>query len=110
MNEKGTVKSYLSLKGFGFILGENGKDIFFHIKHASKKNGRIPKTGDAVVFKKTSNEKGFNAEPWAFEDEVEQKKSLPQEIVVDFGIPHSDKWEKKSRRHGKSRDRYNKDD
>jgi cold shock CspA family protein len=112
MNEKGTVKAYL--QGFGFIKGENGKDVFFHIKHFSgKKTGRVPKEGDILVFNKTSAPKGFIAEPWAFADELTdgvEKKSLHQEIGVDFGIPHPDKKEKKSRHHGKRRDRYDNND
>ncbi len=44
---KGTIKFYADQKGYGFILGEDGKDIFVH---ATGLNGFIPKEGQAVTY------------------------------------------------------------
>ena len=35
---KGTVKWFDAEKGFGFITGENGKDVFAHFSQIKKKD------------------------------------------------------------------------
>lgn len=52
---KGTVKFFNAGKGFGFILPENGKDLFFHI---SEVQGDEPKDGDQVEFEVGEGKKG----------------------------------------------------
>lgn len=44
---KGTIKFYNDSKGYGFILGEDGKDTFVH---ATGLNGLVPKEGQEVTF------------------------------------------------------------
>jgi len=44
----GQCKSFNAEKGFGFIIGEDGKDLFFHVKGMS--DGSTPQAGDALTF------------------------------------------------------------
>lgn len=54
---KGTVKFYNDAKGFGFIKGENGEEIFVHatgLKEDIREN-------DEVVYEVQEGKKGLNA-------------------------------------------------
>jgi CspA family cold shock protein len=54
---KGTVKFFNDAKGFGFIKGEDGQDIFVHASgliHEIREN-------DEVTYDTEKSEKGFNA-------------------------------------------------
>jgi cold shock protein len=43
----GKIKFFNESKGFGFITGDDGKEVFVHIK--SVKGGVIPAAGDVVT-------------------------------------------------------------
>jgi cold shock protein len=54
---KGTVKFYNDAKGFGFIKGEDGQEIFVHatgLKEDIREN-------DEVVYDVENGKKGLNA-------------------------------------------------
>lgn len=55
--EKGTVKFFNETKGFGFIKGENGQEIFVH---ASGLNEDI-RENDEVKYETEQGKKGLNA-------------------------------------------------
>jgi len=56
---KGTVKWFNDRKGFGFIEGEDEKDIFVH--RNSLDEGTFLKDGDEVEYKVESSERGPQA-------------------------------------------------
>ena len=56
---KGTVKWFNDRKGFGFIEGEDKKDIFVH--RSSIAEGTYLSEGDQVEYEVESSEKGPNA-------------------------------------------------
>ena len=56
---KGTVKWFNDRKGFGFIEGEDEKDIFVHKN--SLTDGTYIAEGDQVEYEIESSEKGPNA-------------------------------------------------
>jgi cold shock protein len=56
---KGTVKWYNSRKGYGFIEGEDGKDVFVH--RTSLPEGIFLDEGDKVEYEIEEGEKGPNA-------------------------------------------------
>lgn len=56
---KGTIKNFIESRGFGFILGEDGNEYFFHISNV--KNESNPLRGDNVEFIPKETEKGINA-------------------------------------------------
>jgi CspA family cold shock protein len=56
---KGTVKWFNDRKGFGFIQGEDEKDIFVHRNSIAE--GTYITEGDRVEFEVESSEKGPHA-------------------------------------------------
>ncbi|MBL4576469.1 MAG: cold-shock protein [Opitutaceae bacterium] len=51
----GTVKFFNASKGFGFIIPDEGSDLFFHI---SEVQGQEPQDGDKVEFEIGESKKG----------------------------------------------------
>jgi CspA family cold shock protein len=48
MSNTGEIKSFNPDKGFGFIIGPDGDDVFCHIKACT--DGAVPQKGDTVSF------------------------------------------------------------
>ncbi len=59
---KGTVKWYDKKRGYGFILGENGADVFVHYTCFSDPAIRSLDEGQAVLFDIVQGEKGPRAD------------------------------------------------
>jgi len=57
---EGTVKFFNSMKNFGFITGEDGKDYFVH--SSGLKEGTRLRDGDKVSFDAVKGDKGMKAE------------------------------------------------
>lgn len=57
---KGTVKWYNSRKGYGFITGEDGKDVFVH-RSAIPDGIDFFHDGDQVEYEVEKTERGHNA-------------------------------------------------
>lgn len=55
---KGTVKCFDSRKGFGFIAGEKGQDVFVHYSEIVGEGYRNLEEGRTVVYTIGENEKG----------------------------------------------------
>ncbi len=56
---KGTVQWYNARKGYGFIQGEDGKDVFVH--QTAIPMGVFLNEGDEVEFEKESSDRGPRA-------------------------------------------------
>jgi CspA family cold shock protein len=56
---KGTIKWYNSRKGYGFIEGEDGKDVFVH--RTALPEGIFLDEGDKVEYEIEEGDKGPNA-------------------------------------------------
>jgi len=56
---KGTVKFFDSMKGFGFISAEDGKEYFVH--QTGLKEGVIINENDAVTFDVEESDRGLKA-------------------------------------------------
>ncbi|PNX47316.1 MAG: cold-shock protein [Thermoplasmata archaeon M9B1D] len=52
---KGTIKWFNQRKGYGFILGEDGKDIFVHRRDVPE--GTLLNEGDSVEYNIDTTEK-----------------------------------------------------
>jgi cold shock protein len=58
----GTVKWFNAEKGYGFITGENGTDVFAHFSQIQKDGFKTLEEGENVTFEVTSGAKGPQAE------------------------------------------------
>lgn len=58
---KGKVKWFNTEKGFGFISGEEGKDIFVHYSHIRQDGYKSLDEGQEVEFDVIESEKGLQA-------------------------------------------------
>jgi CspA family cold shock protein len=58
---KGTVKWFDETKGYGFITGEDGKDIFVHYSSIQGSGFKSLTEGDAVSYEVEQGDKGPKA-------------------------------------------------
>jgi CspA family cold shock protein len=58
---KGTVKWFDETKGYGFITGEDGKDIFVHYSSIQGGGFKSLAEGDAVTYEVEKGDKGPKA-------------------------------------------------
>ncbi|WP_068267952.1 cold-shock protein [Caviibacter abscessus] len=58
---KGTVKWFNEKKGFGFILGEDGKDYFLHFSNIEKQGFKTVLEGERVSFEVENSDRGPQA-------------------------------------------------
>jgi len=58
----GQVKWFDSKKGFGFIIGPEGQDVFVHFSSILGDGFRSLKDGEAVEYELLRGDKGMSAE------------------------------------------------
>lgn len=58
---KGTVKWFNQKKGYGFILSEEGKEIFVHFSSIQGEGFKTLREGEEVQFEITQGDKGEQA-------------------------------------------------
>jgi CspA family cold shock protein len=58
---KGKVKWFNATKGFGFITGEDGQDIFVHYSQILKEGYKSLEEGQEVTYEITQGAKGPQA-------------------------------------------------
>jgi CspA family cold shock protein len=58
---RGQVKWFDAKKGFGFILGPDGKDIFVHYTHVAGEGYRTLSDGEIVEYDPVPTDKGLQA-------------------------------------------------
>ena len=57
----GKVKWFDPKKGYGFIIGEEGQDVFVHYTCIAGNGFRALKDGELVDYELAKSEKGFQA-------------------------------------------------
>ena len=58
---EGKVKWFNAAKGYGFIDGENGSDVFVHYSVIQKDGYRTLSEGERVAYEVTQGPKGLQA-------------------------------------------------
>ncbi len=58
---EGVVKWFDPRKGFGFVVGPQGQDIFVHFSVIQGDGFRVLKDGSSVVYDATKSDKGWKA-------------------------------------------------
>lgn len=58
----GIVKWFNAEKGFGFITGQDGKDVFAHFSQIQKDGFKALEEGQEVEFNVVEGQKGLQAE------------------------------------------------
>ena len=58
---KGTVKWFNAEKGYGFITGEDGKDVFVHFSAIQAEGFKSLDAGQAVTFDLQQGNRGLQA-------------------------------------------------
>lgn len=61
MRETGTVKWFNATKGYGFIVRENGEDVFVHYSAIQSDGYKTLSEGQRVEFTVTQGPKGLAA-------------------------------------------------
>ena len=56
---KGTVKWFNPHKGFGFVVNQDGLDVFVHYSNLDIEGFRSLKTGQVVEYTECNSEKGL---------------------------------------------------
>lgn len=62
MTQTGTVKWFKGDKGFGFITGEDGKDVFAHFSQIVGEGFKTLNEGERVSYTVVETDKGPQAE------------------------------------------------
>jgi len=70
-NTEGVVKWFDPKKGFGFIVGPDGQDIFAHYSKIDGDGFRVLRDGSTVEYDAVKGEKGWNATRIVRKDDVE---------------------------------------
>ena len=78
----GTVKWFDPRKGFGFIIGPDGQDIFVHFTVIEGEGFRVLKDGSSVTYDAEKNEKGWRATRVHREVPEGDESSDTPEVVV----------------------------
>jgi CspA family cold shock protein len=58
----GSVKWFDAKKGFGFIVGPEGQDVFVHFSSIEGDGFRSLRDGEAVEYELVKGDKGFSAQ------------------------------------------------
>lgn len=71
VNARGVVKWFDSRKGFGFVVGPEGQDIFIHFTCIEGEGFRALKDGSYVEYDASKSDKGWRATRVVRDDTVE---------------------------------------
>jgi len=61
MSTRGQVKWFDPKKGYGFIIGPDGQDVFVHYSQIESDGFRLLKDGEQVDYDLVEGEKGWQA-------------------------------------------------
>lgn len=74
---KGKVKWFDPKKGYGFIIGDQGQDVFVHYTSILGEGFRALKDGEVVDYELVKGEKGYQARNVAKPSESQEGNQAP---------------------------------
>jgi CspA family cold shock protein len=77
----GTVKWFDPKKGFGFVVNDDGKDVFIHYTSIDGDGFRCLKNGETVEYEQLDSDKGLQGRNVRIADIM--PKSKPVEVQVE---------------------------
>ena len=77
--QRGIIKFFNKVKGFGFIKQDSGSDVFFHMSQRSVDEMELPQDGLPVFFDTRQGPKGLVAERWQLTEYREPLIDLEQD-------------------------------
>jgi len=80
MSIHGQVKWFDAKKGYGFILGPEGQDVFVHFSQIQGDGFRSLKDGEEVEYELSEGDKGYQAQTVT---RVHKEEPLPQRVYSD---------------------------
>ena len=78
---KGVVKWFDPKKGFGFLLNEDGMDVFIHYSEIDKEGFRCLRTGQEVEYSEIETDKGLQGKE--IQIDADENSELESEPVMD---------------------------
>ena len=81
---KGQVKWFDPKKGYGFIIGPEGQDVFAHYSHIQSEGFKALKDGEWVEYELLQGEKGWQARS-VHQIEQEESRSFGGETPAPGG-------------------------
>ncbi len=75
MPVSGQVKWFDAKKGFGFIVGPDGQDVFVHYSQIEGEGFRSLKDGETVDYELVEGEKGYQAQQVSRSTQGEQEQA-----------------------------------
>ncbi len=79
---QGTVKWFDPRKGYGFIVGPQGQDIFVHYSVIDGDGFRVLTDGSSVVYSAQNSDKGWRATACARAESKDTDDAETPEVVV----------------------------
>jgi cold shock protein len=88
-NAEGVVKWFDPRKGFGFIVGPDGQDIFAHFSIIEGEGFRVLRDGCKVIYDADNSDKGWRATKVVRVVEEETETPPDPEVTVVQRKPHA---------------------
>ena len=86
MSIQGEVKWFDPKKGYGFIVGPEGQDVFVHFSQIMGDGFRSLKDGERVEYELSEGDKGLQARE-VKRTEVSEGVAQPQAVRETQGVP-----------------------
>ena len=78
----GKVKWFDPKKGYGFIVGDEGQDVFVHYTSISGDGFRALKDGETVDYEMVQGDKGFQARNVSRPDVAPDRAAAPDQAAA----------------------------
>ncbi|MEM7681603.1 MAG: cold shock domain-containing protein [Planctomycetota bacterium] len=85
MQIEGEVKWFDARKGYGFIVGPEGQDVFVHFSEIKTDGFRTLRDGEQVQYEMVESQKGFQAKDVQRTEPVEAEEGSNVRVLRNAG-------------------------